>query len=286
MNMQIVIPMSGQGARFKDAGYVDLKPLIRVHGRPIIEHVVSLFPGEDDFVFICDEQHLRDTGMEKILLALKPNAKIVAISRKKLGPVYAVSQAFDFIKDDEPVIVNYCDFFMDWNYIDFKKIVFGNDWDAALPVYTGFHPHLLHEKNLYASVRTGGDGYLQEIREKYSFTTDKTLSAHSPGTHFFRKGSSVKKYFKQLMEEKIDLNGEYYASLVYNLLVRDGLKVGIYDKIDHFCQWGTPFDLEEYNYWIGNLKGSVGGEGKISYSDDVRSRILGYWQTYLDKYNF
>ena len=32
-------------------------------------------------------------------------------------------------------------------------------------------------------------------------------------------------------------------------VLKDGLKILVYDKINHFCQWGTPFDLEEYNYW-------------------------------------
>ena len=32
-------------------------------------------------------------------------------------------------------------------------------------------------------------------------------------------------------------------------MCKDGLKTLVYDKINHFCQWGTPFDLEEYNYW-------------------------------------
>ena len=52
------------------------------------------------------------------------------------------------------------------------------------------------------------------------------------------------------MDEKISLNGEYYASLVYNLLVKDKLKVFVYDKVPHFLQWGTPEDLEEYKYWV------------------------------------
>jgi NDP-sugar pyrophosphorylase family protein len=35
---------------------------------------------------------------------------------------------------------------------------------------------------------------------------------------------------------------------VYNLLVRDGLKVGIFE-IEKMLQWGTPYDLEIYKSW-------------------------------------
>lgn len=51
------------------------------------------------------------------------------------------------------------------------------------------------------------------------------------------------------MDEDVSLNGEYYSSLTYNLLVRDQLKVLVYNQVKHFCQWGTPEDMEEYNYW-------------------------------------
>ena len=45
--MHIIIPMSGSGARFLQAGYQDPKPLIVIDGKPVIEHVCDLFPGND-----------------------------------------------------------------------------------------------------------------------------------------------------------------------------------------------------------------------------------------------
>ena len=48
--MQIIIPMSGFGERFRSAGYTVPKPLIEVEGKPIIQHVVEMFSDEDDFI--------------------------------------------------------------------------------------------------------------------------------------------------------------------------------------------------------------------------------------------
>jgi len=290
-NMQIIIPMSGQGTRFKNAGYEDLKPLIKVHGRPIIEYVVKLFPGENDFIFICDERHLQETNLREVLIGLKPTAKVIGIPEHKLGPVYAVSQAFDYIDNEESVIVSYCDYFMHWDYSDFKKTVERSNWDACLPVYTGFHPHLLPEQNFYASVKVNEEGLVEEVKEKYSYTKDKALSYHSPGTHYFKKGSYVKKYFQKMLDEKLDLKGEYYVSLVFNLLASDGLKIGIYDKIDHFCQWGTPQDLEEYNFWQTNIKAgenilTKAQEKFTSYSLELIEKIVLYWQNFINKNYF
>lgn len=247
--MKIIIPMSGLGKRFADAGYKDIKPLIKVHGKPIIEWVVSMFPGDHDFVFICRNEHLQTTELREVLNRIAPKAIIVGIEGHKYGPVYAVSKALENIKDEEEVIVNYCDFYQKWDFADFCHQVKALKIDGAIPCYTGFHPHLLHPENLYASCKCDEKKLLIEIREKYSFEEDKTKAYHSGGTYYFSKGRELKKYFKMMIDEDVNLNGEYYVSLVYNLMIRDGLKILVYDKVPYFCQWGTPKDLEEYLVW-------------------------------------
>ncbi|MCP1228822.1 glycosyltransferase family protein, partial [Acetobacter fabarum] len=53
----------------------------------------------------------------------------------------------------------------------------------------------------------------------------------------------------QLMAREDSLNGEYYASMIFNHLVADGLPVYAPANVNHFCQWGTPQDVDEYHYW-------------------------------------
>ncbi len=79
-DIQLIIPMSGVGKRFIDAGYIDTKPLIIVDGKPIIQHVVEMFNSPDDVIFICNEIHLRDTNMREILVSISPNCKIFSVS--------------------------------------------------------------------------------------------------------------------------------------------------------------------------------------------------------------
>jgi len=244
--MHIIIPMSGVGNRFIEAGYIEPKPLIVIDGRPIIEHVCNLFPNEDKFTFICNSKHLAETNMREVLLSIKPNANIVEIPNHKLGPVYAVSLVEDLIEDDEEVIVNYCDFGTYWDYDDFLKHTRDRDADGAIPAYKGFHPHMLGSTN-YAFMRDEKQ-WMLEIKEKEPFTDNRMNEYASNGTYYFKKGSYIKKYFKELMDKDINLKGEFYVSLIYNLLVQDGLKVSIYN-IQHMLQWGTPQDVEEYNTW-------------------------------------
>lgn len=256
--MKIIIPMTGYGSRFVAAGYKELKPFINVQGLAIIEWIVKgMYPKEQDFLFICRQEHLNNVlDMEEKLLKIAPSAKICAIDDwVKKGPVYDVLKSVDYINDDEQCIINYCDFYMTWDYEKFKKDVTKRECEGAIPCYTGFHPHLMIEKNYYASCRTDQNDDLIEIREKYSFEKDKTKAKHSPGVYYFKTGMLLKKYCQKLVDSNQTLNGEFYASLPYNFMVEDGLKVWVPTNVDKFCQWGTPEDLEEYLFWTECVEG-------------------------------
>lgn len=263
--MHIVVPMSGVGNRFVEAGYKDPKPLIVIDGKPIIEHVCDLFPGEDKFTFICNAKHLSETNMREVLLSIKPNANVIEIPNHKKGPVYAVSLVEDFIDDDEEVIVNYCDFGAYWDYEDFLKHTRDRNADGAVPAYKRFHPHMLGTTN-YAFMRDDKQ-WMLEIKEKEPFTDNRMNEYASDGTYYFKKGSYVKKYFNEIMQKDINLKGEYYVSLIYNLLVEDGLKVSIYD-VQHMLQWGTPQDVEEYNIWSKYFRNVISEKEKLTALSD------------------
>jgi len=247
--MQIVIPMSGQGSRFRRAGYSQLKPLIEVDGAPMIEHVVRMFPGETDFLFICSQDAL-DTipELRPTLERLAPEGKIVAIPPHKRGPVFAALQAAEWIKDDQPVVLNYTDFSVWWDYADFKATMEREDPAGCLTAYRGFHPHTLGP-NLYAYLRHDEATLLmQEIQEKHCFTDNRMQEFASSGAYYFRSGALLKATFQEALERDLSTNGELYASMPFNLLVEKGEPVRVYE-LEHFLQWGTPEDLDEYNTW-------------------------------------
>ncbi|OIO64359.1 hypothetical protein AUJ68_06370 [Candidatus Woesearchaeota archaeon CG1_02_57_44] len=234
------------GKRFLDAGIKTPKPLIEIDGRPVIEHIVRMFP-DGEFVFICNSEHLATTPLRRVLKRVAPGCTIVEIAPHKKGPVYAVLQAAEHIADDEEVVVNYCDFGWHWDYDDFCSFVARPEVEGCIPSYKGFHPHSLGT-TYYAYLKVDASDRLLELREKESFTDERMQEYASSGTYYFKKGAHVKKYFQQAMDEGVQKNGEYYVSLVYNLMSADGLKVFAYE-IPYFLQWGTPEDLMEYLSW-------------------------------------
>lgn len=246
--MQILIPMSGFGERFRSARYTVPKPLIPIDGKPIIEYVIDLFPGEKNFTFICNQDHLNHTSydMEIILKNYCPTGKIIGISPHKLGPIHAVQQVFSELDLEEPVVVNYCDFACYWDWQNFKKFVQDCECEGAIPAYKGFHPHSLGSTN-YAYIKEE-NGWVLDIQEKKPYTDNRMKEYASSGTYYFSSARLMVDAFRKVKENDLSVGGEYYVSLAYKPLLAEGKPVSIY-PLQHFIQWGTPEDVAEYKGW-------------------------------------
>jgi NDP-sugar pyrophosphorylase family protein len=243
MRAQIVIPMSGIGARFQAKGYGMPKPLIPVAGKPIIAHVLDMYPNDLDFVFIVNEHHLhnKEFHLKEVLLSLRPDARIVEIAPHKTGPSGAIALAESQIDRDLPTIVNYCDFTCTWDYEQFYSLL--NDSDGVIATYSGFHPHMVRStKFAYVS---GEGNHVNAIQEKQPYTSNPMSERASSGTYGFSSGGLMLDAIHRQIERKIDLAGEFYTSLTYVPLLEDGLDIRSFN-IECFFQWGTPEDLKDF----------------------------------------
>lgn len=274
--MNIIIPMAGSGDRFVSAGYKEPKPIIKVGGKYIVEYVCDMFDKKNDnFVFICNDTHLQSTDMRIRLRGLVKNATIVSMPQHKFGPVRTVLAAVDYIIDDDPVIVAYCDNPVTWNYDDFKAFVDINDVDGCIVSHTGFHPHIL-SSTMFAYSKTNSSGIVSEIKEKACYTSNRFKEHASSGIYYFKRGDYVKNYFRQAIQENIHYNGEFYVTLVFNLLIKDGLAVYSYLN-DKVLAFGTPNEIRNFEAWQTIIEG-----GQVVTEEDLLN-CYRYWFNYKNK---
>ena len=258
--------MSGFGERFRRDGYKVPKPLISIEGKPIIHHVIDMFPDETKFIFICNEDHLKNEfyDMRSTILDYCPTGKVVSIKPHKLGPVHAVLQVADLIDNEDQVVVNYCDFTCYWNWEDFKDFVKHSGVKGSVPAYRGFHPHSLGTTN-YAYIKEN-NMMMQDIQEKEPYTDNRMHEYASSGTYYFSSGSLMLEAFQYTINNNLNTGNEFYVSLAYKYLLMNNDLVSIY-PLQHFMQWGTPQDVDEYNEWsmvfkkIGNRHTSFTSDG-------------------------
>ncbi len=271
--MKIIIPMAGIGNRFIEAGYIDPKPLIKVNNKKIIEYIIDMFSDDDEIIFICNNMHLKNTNIKEVLHSLRPDALILSIPQHNKGPVHTMQVAYDFIDDEEEIIVCYCDNPYLWNRKDFENFIRNSDSDGCILTHVDFHPHRL-SSTFMAYCKVDGNKLI-EIKEKEPYTDDPMREHASTGTYYFKKGAYVKKYFTDLIDKNITWGGEYYVTLVYNLMVKDGLDVTVYDT-DHVTVFGTPEEVENFNAWGTILDG-------IQVKNEVDLlRCYRYWKDYYD----
>jgi NDP-sugar pyrophosphorylase family protein len=276
--MKVIIPMAGTGDRFVKKGYVDPKPLITVNNEKIIEYIYKMFNKDDEIVFICNESHIKNTDMYQVLKDMVPNCNILTIPNHKKGPVFTLTSVDldSIINDEEEVIICYCDNPYLWDYSNFKEWVKNNNSDGCILSHVGFHPHRL-SPTFMAHIKEN-NLIVSEIKEKEPYT-DNPMNEHaSTGTYYFKKGSYIKKYFKSLMDLNINYNGEFYVTLVYNLLIKDGLKVTCYPT-DFVTVFGTPEEVENFEAWQTILSST-----QIKNENDLINTYQ-YWKKYNEKRN-
>lgn len=268
--MNIIIPMAGSGERFVKAGYTDPKPLIKVGGRMIIEYVLDMFDKENDnFLFICNKDHIEKTTMWYDLKKLVDYCEIMIIPPHKLGPVYTILEVAHLIPAEEPCIIAYCDNPVTWDYVNFKLTMRENPIDGCIVSHTGFHPHTL-SSTLFAYSKTDKVGWVSEIKEKACYTNNRFTEHASSGIYYFRYGHLVKKYFKQAINGNLNYKGEYYVTLVYNLLIKDGLRVFSYLN-DKVLAFGTPKEVQNYEAWKTIIEG-----GQV-HNEEEAKLCYNYW---------
>ncbi|MBI5698783.1 NTP transferase domain-containing protein [Candidatus Saganbacteria bacterium] len=248
--MKIIIPMAGHSRRFKAAGYDDPKPFIMIDGKMMIEYVCQMFSPNDEFIFVCNEEQLKNERHYAKLKTIAPHGRVIGIPAHEQGPVYSALAADAYVKADEEVIISYCDFFVLWNYKAF--LMKAQNYDGGIPVFRGFHPASYGDTN-YCYLRGNERGELLELWEKRSFSDNRVQEHASAGIYYFDRWSTYKHYANLIIKGEEKVAGEYYVSLVFNPMVRDGKKVCLHE-VDKFICWGTPEDLEQYLFWSGYFK--------------------------------
>jgi len=258
--MLILIPMAGFGDRYLRAGYTEPKPLIPVDGKPMIERVLEAFQPRqegDRYVFVVNRTHATETRLVEVTRALVPDAEIVVCDPHKDGPMQTLLAAREHIRPDEDVLLNYCDFGVDWSYPMFREWLSKGRWDGAMSAYRGFHPHSLGP-TLYAYMRVADDGEtVLEIREKHHFTSDKFSEYASSGLYYFRRGDLLLSIAETMLARGERVQGEYYVSMAMQHVIERGSRVGV-APLAHFYQWGTPDDLRDWEAWSRAMRGIEG----------------------------
>ena len=250
--MKLVVTLSGHSNRFIKAGYKE-KAFIEIFGKTIIENLVSMFSPpieQEEIIFIARN----DSNLsKKILPKLFQNSKHIFINPNKDGPVVSILSANlkNFIGKEEEVIVSYCDFYFPLDIDRVLDYFRSYNADAGVLTHNGFHPHRIYNSS-FAYIKQNKSDII-EIKEKGHFTDTPMNEPASSGVYYFKKFHQMDQYFKEYVKHGERVNNEFYVTLPFNFMIRDGMKVMSYETSRYICL-GTPKDLELLESWKTIIK--------------------------------
>lgn len=254
LTMQVFIPMSGIGSRFRSRGYEKPKYLLDCgNGKSVLKNQIDTLPSNVPITLILNHEDFRDSSIVSELVLLSPHIRLLEIEKHKHGPVHTILAAERFLNLNTEIIVSYCDYAITWDHTKLLANARNQNANCSVATYRGYHPHHKRDGDRYGYCRIKGDSMRAiEYREKESFSEDPDQECASCGLYYFRSGIEFIEYSKTLANSNIRIKGEMYISMVIQLMMSNGLKVVVED-IHYMFQFGTPDDYEEAKYYIESI---------------------------------
>lgn len=222
-SLHIIIPAAGLGTRFRNSIFVEPKPIITWHGKPMLSHAIENFLEDDIRITVIKQKSLEFTYND-------PRVSIININYITNGPASTAYLAD--INEDDPLIITNCDqIIKDWNLDIFINFV--QKYDAVLGCFFSHKDH-----NSYVEIN---DKLLvTKVREK-----EKISNIATNGLHYWNKGRYFIESYESMLANKDTVFGEYYIAPTYNYLINKGYHIGIYMFNQHY-PIGTPEQLKDF----------------------------------------
>lgn len=237
-NLNIVIPLSGSGTSFQNAGYTFPKPLIDINGKPMIQLVIeNLKPKvKHKFILICKKEHNDKYSLNQIFdNATKGNFETIQLAAPTQGAACTVLTAVDFINNEDELLIANADQIIDIDINKFINFSRKSKADGVILTFNSQHPR-------WSYARVDKNNHVLETAEK------KVISNHATvGIYYFKTGKLFVNGATSMISKDIRFNNDFYVCPVFNELILDGKKVIIWEiKQSQMHGLGTPEDLTKY----------------------------------------
>lgn len=237
--LNIVIPMAGRGSRFSAKGYAQPKPLIPVHGMPMIELVIrNLTPHRPHrFIFITLREILALPGVDVTLRSLCPGCIVRTLDNVTEGAACTVLTVRELIDSDAPLMIANCDQWVDIDINDYLGHLDNTLADGLIMTMCADDPK-------WSYVRLDQDGTPIEVVEKQVVSHEATV-----GIYNFQHGRDYVSAADAMIARDLRVNGEFYVAPTYNVLLADGKRVVLFNvgrEYDGMYGLGTPVDLDAF----------------------------------------
>tara|TARA_B110000261_G_scaffold162214_1_gene205283 strand:- start:25 stop:1551 length:1527 start_codon:yes stop_codon:yes gene_type:complete len=242
-----LIPISGEGKRFRDYGYRVPKPLIEINKMPMLKFTTDTFPKTENWNFIINENDNKNNRIEKLINQISLKSNIIKIKKITEGPASSCYLAKKYINKDNPLFISSCDYLTifdekKWNRLIKNKKIDGIIWTSKL------NNQIIKSYNAFGYCAVNKNKFITKIVEKRTISSDPGNDHMIVGSFWFKKASYFFDNYLEAKKNKLTINDEYYVGNNINLLLKKKYKFVIFE-IDQWISLGDPFELKIFEYW-------------------------------------
>jgi NDP-sugar pyrophosphorylase family protein len=237
--LNIVLPIAGRGSRFAKEGYKLPKPLIPIHGVPMIEVVVrNVKPTiPHHFTFIALKEHLDFLGMDETLNRIAPGCSIISVNNVTEGAACTVLLAKEIINNDHPLMIANSDQWVDIDINDYIAQMEKLNIDGLIMTMYSNDPK-------WSYVGFNEQGGVNRLVEKEVISNEATV-----GIYNFKRGKDYVSAAEEMIGNGLRVNGEFYVAPVYNILLERGMEFNVHNvgsEYNGMYGLGIPDDLNAF----------------------------------------
>jgi NDP-sugar pyrophosphorylase family protein len=239
--MRIIVPIAG-AISFEGSEYLYPKPLIDIHGKPLIEFVINnlrTIAGNVKFTFVLKDILCSKYNLDYTISLLTPGADIIRLKKETMGATCSVLMAIDKIApDEETVIVNSDQIFLS-NLNDALTFFRDRKSDGGVITFDSVHPR-------WSFALTDDRGSVLQTAEK------KPISRNAIGGFYYFKSFAdfSEAAFNSVYNEEM-VEGHLFISSVMNQLILDNKTVDAYKiKNDDYVSFYSPQKVNEFERMV------------------------------------
>jgi len=237
--LNIIIPMAGRGSRFLNEGYILPKPLIPIHGKPMIQLVINNLKPKCShrFIFLCLHEHLQKYKIDEKLHEWVKDCTIVNVDSVTQGAACTVLLAKKYINNKTPLMIANSDQWVDININNYLKILHTKKLDGLIMTMWANDPK-------WSFIKFDINGHIIEVVEKQVVSNEATV-----GIYNYRHGSDFIEAAESMISKNLRVNNEFYIAPTYNEMINKGKRIGIYNigrESNGMYGLGIPSDLKKF----------------------------------------
>jgi len=241
MKLINLIPMAGEGKRFKEAGYTTPKPLIEVNGKPMIIRALESLPKASKNILIIRKDHLNIVNFKSILDNYYfKNIIIIEVDYLTQGQASTCLLAEKEVPENSILNIGVCDIEFRYDSVKYNKTL--KEFDSFIWTYTN-NKNVLNNPEMYGWVKKKlNSNEIEYVSCKKPVSKNLLVDHVVSGTFTFKNSKTFFNAIKKMIKKNDRVNGEFYLDNIFNHLNK---KSSVF-QVDKYCSWGTPKELKLY----------------------------------------